>query len=38
VSDIRKATQLLAWRPQVDLREGVRRTWEYYRVHKEKYW
>ncbi len=38
VSDIRKATQLLAWRPQVDLREGVRRTWEYYRVHKEQYW
>lgn len=29
VSDIRKAEQLLGWRPEVGVKEGVRRTWEW---------
>jgi UDP-glucose 4-epimerase len=26
------------WRPQVDLREGLRRTIEFFRAHQETYW
>ncbi len=37
-SDYSKARHVLGWRPQVPLEEGLRRTVEYYRKHREHYW
>jgi UDP-glucose 4-epimerase len=34
VSDISLAREQLGWEPRVDLREGVRRTYEYYRARE----
>lgn len=36
--DFSKVTQSLGWKPGTRLREGLRRTLEYYRKHGEKYW
>lgn len=36
--DYRLIQGRLGWRPQVDLREGLLRTLEFYRVHREHYW
>jgi len=37
-SDITKIGKLVGWRPTTSLRDGVRATVEYYRMHKERYW
>ncbi|MFO0950773.1 MAG: NAD-dependent epimerase/dehydratase family protein [Isosphaeraceae bacterium] len=37
-SDIRKIRRLVGWSPRVGLEEGVRRTVDYYREHREHYW
>ncbi|GFK93821.1 dTDP-L-rhamnose 4-epimerase [Fundidesulfovibrio magnetotacticus] len=37
-SDITKIRTLTGWQPRVDLEEGVRRTLDYYRQHKARYW
>ena len=36
--DDRKIRRVLAWQPLVSLREGLRRTVEFYRAHREQYW
>jgi len=28
----------LGWQPRVNLREGLKRTIEFYRANKERYW
>jgi UDP-glucose 4-epimerase len=35
--DATRIHQALGWRPRVPLREGLQRTIEYYREHKEHY-
>lgn len=37
-ADYRKIRGMLGWTPRVNLREGLKRTLEYYRVYKEHYW
>jgi UDP-glucose 4-epimerase len=37
-SDIKKIRTLLGWQPVVSLREGVRKTVEYYKKYKQYYW
>jgi UDP-glucose 4-epimerase len=37
-SSYRRIRETLGWEPQVELEEGLRRTVEFYREHKEKYW
>jgi len=37
-ADYRKIRGKLGWTPRVNLREGLKRTLEFYREHKEKYW
>ncbi len=36
--DYRLIQGRLGWRPQVSLREGLRRTLEFYREHRDHYW
>ena len=36
--DFRKIEAELGWQPQVSLREGLKRSLEYYRQHRDKYW
>jgi UDP-glucose 4-epimerase len=36
--DDRKIRRVLKWRPQVDMREGLTRTIEFYRAHRAHYW
>lgn len=36
--DDRKIRRVLKWRPQVDMREGLTRTIEFYRAHRAQYW
>ena len=36
--DFRKIDNLLGWSPKVSLREGLARTLDYYRQHREHYW
>ncbi|MBV8718814.1 MAG: NAD-dependent epimerase/dehydratase family protein [Chloroflexi bacterium] len=36
--DDRKIRRVLKWRPQVDMREGLRRTIEFYRANRAHYW
>jgi UDP-glucose 4-epimerase len=36
--DDRKIRRVLKWRPRVDMREGLRRTIDYYREHRTQYW
>lgn len=37
-SDISKIRRIVGWEPQVDLETGLRRTVDFYRQNKEKYW
>jgi UDP-glucose 4-epimerase len=37
-SDITKARRLLGWGPATSLEEGLRRTVEFYRAHRDHYW
>ena len=37
-TDYRKIRSTLGWQPQVNLREGLKQTLEFYRANKEKYW
>ena len=37
-SDISKIRRLAGWRPTTSLREGIRRTIDYYRASKSHYW
>jgi UDP-glucose 4-epimerase len=37
-ADYRKIRGMLGWTPRVNLREGLKRTLEYYRVYREHYW
>jgi UDP-glucose 4-epimerase len=37
-SDITKIRRMLGWEPRIELTEGLRRTIEYYRRHRERYW
>jgi len=38
ISDIAKIRRETGWSPSVSLREGIERTVEYYRLHREAYW
>jgi len=38
VADWTKANKVLGWSPMVNLTEGLRRTVDYYRQHREHYW
>jgi UDP-glucose 4-epimerase len=37
-ADDSKIRRVLGWRPMVDLREGLTRTVDFYRQHREQYW
>jgi nucleoside-diphosphate-sugar epimerase len=37
-ADDRKLRERLGWEPKVGLREGIARSLEYYREHRESYW
>jgi UDP-glucose 4-epimerase len=37
-ADYRKIRGKLGWQPHISLREGLKRTLEFYRANKEKYW
>jgi len=37
-ADYRRIRGKLGWAPQVSLREGLTRTWAYYRQYREHYW
>ncbi len=37
-ADYRKIRGMLGWTPRVNLREGLKRTLEYYRAYREHYW
>jgi UDP-glucose 4-epimerase len=37
-SDITRISTRLGWRPKVELTDGLRRTVEYYRAHRDAYW
>ena len=36
--DYSRFAGLTGWQPTVDLKEGIERTVEFYRKHKEVYW
>jgi UDP-glucose 4-epimerase len=38
ISDITRITQATRWRPRTSLRDGIRRTVDYYREHRSRYW
>jgi len=38
ISDITHITEITDWRPQTSLQEGIARTVDYYRPHREQYW
>jgi UDP-glucose 4-epimerase len=37
-ADFQKIHEELGWEPRTDLREGLRRTVEYFRAHRDSYW
>jgi len=37
-ADFSKITHALGWQPRVPLAEGLARTLEYYRMHRNHYW
>jgi UDP-glucose 4-epimerase len=37
-SDISKIRRIVGWEPRTSLEEGIRKTVDYYRRHKEHYW
>jgi UDP-glucose 4-epimerase len=38
IADTRKIEAAVGWRAQTPLREGIRRTWEYYQRWRKHYW
>jgi len=38
ISDISKITGASLWRPQTSIREGIARTVDFYRQHRQEYW
>ncbi|MGC8742028.1 MAG: NAD-dependent epimerase/dehydratase family protein [Candidatus Sumerlaeaceae bacterium] len=38
IADYSKFHKLTGWKPRVSVREGIRRTFEYYRLYKDWYW
>lgn len=38
ITDITKIKNYLNWSPRFDLKDGIKRTVEYYKKHKEYYW
>ncbi len=38
ISDIGKLTNATGWRPQTSLKEGIARTIDFYRQHRDRYW
>ena len=38
VTDLTKLRQVLDWQPEVGLREGIERTFAYYRAYRQYYW
>ena len=38
VTDIGKLQKAIDWKPGIDLRSGIQRTYEYYRQHQAHYW
>lgn len=38
VTDINLIKNFCGWKPKIGLEEGIRKTFEYYFKHKEKYW
>jgi UDP-glucose 4-epimerase len=36
--DDRKIRRVLKWRPHVDMRDGLKRTINFYRAHRDEYW
>ena len=38
VADIRKLKTLTAWAPRTGFAEGVQRTFDFYRMHRQHYW
>lgn len=37
-SDVRKIERIVGWKPATSLEEGMRRTVDYYREHRQQYW
>jgi len=37
-SDISKIERMVGWRPRIDLKEGLQKTFDYYRQHRHHYW
>jgi UDP-glucose 4-epimerase len=37
-SDISKIRRIVGWEPRRTLKEGIRKTIDYYRTHKSHYW
>jgi UDP-glucose 4-epimerase len=37
ITDISKIVTMLGWQPQIDLRAGITRTFDYYRQYREHY-
>jgi nucleoside-diphosphate-sugar epimerase len=38
ITDINKIKQILNWKPEVDLEEGINKTYNYYKKFKKYYW
>lgn len=38
ISDITRIRTLVGWRPTTSLEDGLRRTIDFYRIHKPRYW
>jgi UDP-glucose 4-epimerase len=38
ITNISKLQKAIEWKPKVDLRTGIQRTFEYYRQHQAHYW
>jgi nucleoside-diphosphate-sugar epimerase len=38
VTDILHLCSKIKWEPKIELLEGIKLTWDYYRKYKEKYW
>lgn len=38
ISDISKIKRLTGWQPKTELREGIKKTFEFYREHRNNYW
>jgi nucleoside-diphosphate-sugar epimerase len=37
-SDLTKIRSTLGWQPLTRLRDGLAKTLEYYRIHRDRYW